>query len=146
MPYHKKILIVFNMDNFINITKAGSPHVSTENLSRLSRAPSLQRNRQNRSGIPVAHRELSRGSLFFDVFKTIFCLIFIFLCVKSSYFEKLIVDSFLCLANAAAAANYRSISAVDANAAQRARARAQYANLSRLKMTPGSAAVRKYCK
>lgn len=40
--------------------------------------------------------------------------------------------------------NFRSVSAVDANAQQRARARAQYANMSRLKMTPGSAAVRKY--
>ncbi|CAH1728219.1 unnamed protein product [Chironomus riparius] len=39
------------------------------------------------------------------------------------------------------AANFRSVSAVDANAAQRARARAQYANMSRLKMTPGTASV-----
>ena len=36
------------------ITLVGSPSVSTENLSRLSRAPSLPRNR-GRSGIPVAH-------------------------------------------------------------------------------------------
>jgi hypothetical protein len=36
------------------------------------------------------------------------------------------------------------VSAVDANAVQRAKARAQYANMSRMKMTPGTAAVRKY--
>lgn len=37
--------------------------MSTENLSRLSRAPSIPRNRDRpgRSGIPVAHREFSRG-------------------------------------------------------------------------------------
>ncbi|CAO1428288.1 unnamed protein product [Diamesa tonsa] len=78
--------------------------LSTENLpmaSRLSRQPSLPRNQQrNRSGIPVAHRELPKGS-----------------------------------------ANFRSISAVDANAVQRARVRAQYANMSRMKMTPGSASL-----
>lgn len=73
MPYHK----IFNVYNWIlttlKKTPVGSPHVSTENLSRLSRAPSLQRNRQSRSGIPVAHRELSRGSLF-NVFKMTFFL------------------------------------------------------------------------
>lgn len=42
------------------------------------------------------------------------------------------------------AANFRSVSAVDSNAAQRARARAQYANMNRLKMTPGTASLRKY--
>ncbi|KAG5670591.1 hypothetical protein PVAND_000842 [Polypedilum vanderplanki] len=41
----------------------------------------------------------------------------------------------------ATANTFRSVSAVDANAQQRARVRAQYANMSRLKMTPGSAAV-----
>lgn len=51
------------------LTKAaGSPSLSTENLpmaSRLSRQPSLPRNQQrNRSGIPVAHRELPKGCLF----------------------------------------------------------------------------------
>lgn len=43
IAYHIKIIIL-----------VGSPSVSTENLSRLSRAPSLPRNR-GRSGIPVAH-------------------------------------------------------------------------------------------
>ena len=38
------------------------------------------------------------------------------------------------------AANFRSISAVDANAVQRARVRAQYSTMSRLKMTPGTGA------
>lgn len=33
---------------------------------------------------------------------------------------------------------------MDANAVQRAKVRAQYANMSRLKMTPGIASVRKY--
>lgn len=53
---------------------------------------------------------------------------------------KLIAANFFHLA-----ANFRSISAVDANAVQRARVRAQYANMSRMKMTPGSASLRKYC-
>ncbi|CRL07696.1 CLUMA_CG020652, isoform B [Clunio marinus] len=39
------------------------------------------------------------------------------------------------------ASNFRSVSAVDANAVQRAKARAQYANMSRLKMAAGSASV-----
>lgn len=38
-------------------------------------------------------------------------------------------------------ANFRSISAVDANAVQRARVRAQYANMNGLKMTPGTASL-----
>lgn len=42
------------------------------------------------------------------------------------------------------ASNFRSVSAVDANAVQRAKARAQYANMSRMKMAAGPASVRKY--
>lgn len=41
------------------------------------------------------------------------------------------------------AAGFRSISAVDTAAAQRARARAQYSNLARLKVTSGTASLRK---
>lgn len=41
------------------------------------------------------------------------------------------------------AAGFRSVSAVDTAAAQRARARAQYSNLARLKVTSGTASLRK---
>lgn len=41
-------------------------------------------------------------------------------------------------------AGFRSISAVDTAAAQRARARAQYSNLARLKVTSGTASLRKF--
>lgn len=39
---------------------------------------------------------------------------------------------------------FRSISAVDTAAAQRARVRAQYSNLARLKVTSGTASLREY--
>lgn len=77
IAYHIKIIIL-----------VGSPSVSTENLSRLSRAPSLPRNR-GRSGIPVAHhrefptrggskRKLINGfmyyhSILYVLFHQIFC-------------------------------------------------------------------------
>ncbi|GAB0096245.1 CLIP-associating protein [Sergentomyia squamirostris] len=76
---------------------------STENLSttRLQRVPSLPRTyNRNRSGIPVAHREMMPPR-----------------------------------------ASFRSISAVDTQAAQRARARAQYSSLARLKVTSGTASL-----
>ncbi|XP_055379513.1 CLIP-associating protein isoform X3 [Condylostylus longicornis] len=78
--------------------------ISTENLSsggtKLNRVPSLPRSyNRNRSGIPVAQRELP------------------------------------------VRAGLRSISAVDTAAAQRARARAQYSNLARMKMTSGTASL-----
>lgn len=41
------------------------------------------------------------------------------------------------------AAGFRSVSAVDTAAAQRARARAQYSNLARMKVTSGTASLRK---
>lgn len=41
-------------------------------------------------------------------------------------------------------AGIRSVSAVDTAAAQRARARAQYSNLARLKVTSGTASLRKF--
>lgn len=41
-------------------------------------------------------------------------------------------------------AGFRSVSAVDTAAAQRARARAQYSNMSRLKISSGAASLRKY--
>lgn len=67
IAYHIKIFIL-----------VGSPSVSTENLSRLSRAPSLPRNR-GRSGIPVAHhREFpTRGSSKRNLNKMVF---FVLLC------------------------------------------------------------------
>lgn len=62
VPYCRKFVMC------VLIKAAGSPSLSTENLpmaSRLSRQPSLTRNQQrNRSGIPVAHRELPKGCLF----------------------------------------------------------------------------------
>ncbi|XP_059614672.1 CLIP-associating protein isoform X2 [Phlebotomus argentipes] len=76
---------------------------STENLAtaRLQRVPSLPRSyNRNRSGIPVAHREM-----------------------------------------VPCRANFRSISAVDTQAAQRARARAQYSSLARLKVSSGTASL-----
>lgn len=51
---------------------------------------------------------------------------------------------FLTKSKASLASNFRSVSAVDANAVQRAKARAQYANMSRMKMAAGTASVRKY--
>lgn len=61
MPYFHALHFGLTLKLFKNIV--GSPSVSTENLSRLTRAPSLPRNR-GRSGIPVAHhREVSRGSI-----------------------------------------------------------------------------------
>uniref|UniRef100_A0A1B0CRV3 CLASP N-terminal domain-containing protein n=1 Tax=Lutzomyia longipalpis TaxID=7200 RepID=A0A1B0CRV3_LUTLO len=44
---------------------------------------------------------------------------------------------------ASPSANFRSVSAVDTQAAQRARARAQYSSLARLKVTSGTASLRK---
>jgi hypothetical protein len=41
-------------------------------------------------------------------------------------------------------AGFRSVSAVDTAAAQRARARAQYSNLARMKVTSGAASLRKF--
>lgn len=41
-------------------------------------------------------------------------------------------------------AGFRSISAVDTAAVQRARARAQYSNMARLKVTAGTASLRKF--
>ncbi|XP_055708280.1 CLIP-associating protein isoform X2 [Phlebotomus papatasi] len=74
---------------------------STENLSRLQRVPSLPRSyNRNRSGIPVAHREMMPPR-----------------------------------------ANFRSVSALDTQAVQRARARAQYSSLARLKVTSGTASL-----
>lgn len=67
--------------------------------------------------------------------------------------SKLILDIFFYFApkswnfpkkKTAVASNFRSVSAVDANAVQRAKARAQYANMSRMKMAAGPASVRKY--
>lgn len=40
-------------------------------------------------------------------------------------------------------AGFRSVSAVDTAAAQRARARAQYSNMARLKISSGHASLRK---
>lgn len=40
-------------------------------------------------------------------------------------------------------AGFRSVSAVDTAAAQRARARAQYSNMARLKISSGAASLRK---
>lgn len=40
-------------------------------------------------------------------------------------------------------AGFRSISAVDTAAVQRARARAQYSNMARMKVTAGTASLRK---
>jgi hypothetical protein len=109
------------------------------------------------SGIPIAHREVTRGSR--EKYKLLHVIILFnmpFLCVDFYGFYMLITfllnffflifelktnsSKFLSLQ---LAANFRSVSAVDANAVQRARARAQYANMSRQKMTPGSASVRK---
>lgn len=42
-------------------------------------------------------------------------------------------------------AGFRSISAVDTAAVQRARARAQYSNMARMKVTAGTASLRKLC-
>ncbi|XP_053677219.1 CLIP-associating protein [Anopheles nili] len=104
--------------------------VSTENLTtvpgssssagatRLQRAPSLPRTyNRNRSGIPVAttSREVTPQ-------------------LQAPHQQPP-------AARAGAAGGFRSVSAVDTAAAQRARARAQYSTLARLKVTSGTASL-----
>jgi hypothetical protein len=67
-----------------------SPSTSTENLtatSRLNRAPSLPRSYRNRSGIPIAHREIPAKGLS-HCFMFILCLNSFMLCpVFMFYFD-----------------------------------------------------------
>uniref|UniRef100_A0AAG5DAP0 TOG domain-containing protein n=1 Tax=Anopheles atroparvus TaxID=41427 RepID=A0AAG5DAP0_ANOAO len=100
--------------------------VSTENLAavpgtsagstRLQRAPSLPRTyNRNRSGIPVATTPRDQNP-------------------PQQPSQQPAV-------RAAAAGGFRSVSAVDTAAAQRARARAQYSTLARMKVTSGTASL-----
>lgn len=146
-----------------------TPSMSTENLakaSNISRVPSNTntRNRNVRSGIPIAHREFpTRGGIINEIIMFLYfvaiCLVvhwhIYFLCSK--FFLLIIFLMFSHISRKIetnrrihlffgnhVASNFRSVSALDANAVQRAKARAQYSNYSRLKVQPGAASVRKY--
>uniref|UniRef100_A0A182NHM2 TOG domain-containing protein n=1 Tax=Anopheles dirus TaxID=7168 RepID=A0A182NHM2_9DIPT len=115
--------------------------VSTENLTtvpgsasssssagstRLQRAPSLPRTyNRNRSGIPVATAPRDANATN----------------QQQALQQHQPQQQLLPAVRAGAAGGFRSVSAVDTAAAQRARARAQYSTLARLKVTSGTASL-----
>lgn len=138
------VLTIFDSGMDLTVKTAST---STENLlmtGKLQRAPSLPRTyNRNRSGIPVANREPPvRGcSRCYTLFVWIENFLFIV-----SRFCFVFCASFTLMWNvffSSTKAGFRSISAVDTAAVQRARARAQYSNMARMKVTPGTASLRK---
>ncbi|XP_052861682.1 CLIP-associating protein [Anopheles cruzii] len=102
-------------------TVPGTASGSSSSSSRLQRAPSLPRtyNRSNRSGIPVATTPRDSNP-------------------PPQQQQQQLQPLFRA---GAAAGGFRSVSAVDTAAAQRARARAQYSTLARMKVTSGTASL-----
>ncbi|XP_035911778.1 CLIP-associating protein isoform X2 [Anopheles stephensi] len=104
-------------------TVPGSAASSSAGSTRLQRAPSLPRTlNRNRSGIPVATTARDANAANQQTAQ------------QSQQPPPL-------AARAGAAGGFRSVSAVDTAAAQRARARAQYSTLARLKVTSGTASL-----
>nr|XP_049463704.1 CLIP-associating protein isoform X3 [Anopheles coluzzii] len=111
-------------ENLTTVPGASSS-ASSAGSTRLHRAPSLPRTlNRNRSGIPVAtaSREAANAA-------------------NQQAQQQLQQQAPALVARAGAAGGFRSVSAVDTAAAQRARARAQYSTLARLKVTSGTASL-----
>ncbi|XP_049543118.1 CLIP-associating protein isoform X1 [Anopheles darlingi] len=110
-------------ENLTTVPGIGASSAAGPSTTRLQRAPSLPRTyNRNRSGIPVATtpRDANPPT------------------VPSTPHQQQLQP----IARVGAAAGgFRSVSAVDTAAAQRARARAQYSTLARMKVTSGTASL-----